>query len=176
MENIQHKEFLELYNPIHLQLSNYCRAISGNKDDAKDLLSDTVLNILESFARIKDKSAFRSYAFTIASNLHKKKIRQLKFRAEFSDTESNCIVDHSQDQEYFTDFELIYKLILSLPDRIAETIILFHISDLSIQEIRRIQGGSISGVKQRLKRGREKLMSQIKEPDQLKMAVLFFTL
>jgi RNA polymerase sigma factor (sigma-70 family) len=176
VEDKRHKEFLELYNPIHVQLSRYCRAISGNTDDAKDLLSDTILNVLESFDRIKDKTAFRSYAFTVASNLQKKIIRRLKFRAEFNDAESNLLVDHSQNQEYLTDYAIIYKLILSLPDRIAETIILFHISDMSIQEIKKIQGGSESGVKQRLKRGREKLMSQMKEPEQLKLAVLFLTL
>jgi len=100
----------------------------------------------------------------------------MKFRAYLSDTELNSIIDHFQNQEHLADFEIIYKLILSLPDKVAETIILFHISDLSIQEIRKIQGGSISGVKQRLKRGREKLLSQIKESDQLKLAVSFLTL
>jgi len=172
----KHNEFLDLFTPIHVQLSRYCRAISGNTDDAKDLLSDTVLNVLENFDKIKDKSAFRSFAFTVASNLQKKKFRRMKFRAYLSDTELNSIIDHFQNQEHLADFEIIYKLILSLPDKVAETIILFHISDLSIQEIRKIQGGSISGVKQRLKRGREKLLSQIKESDQLKLAVSFLTL
>lgn len=38
-----------------------------------------------------------------------------------------------------------------------ETVILFEISGLSLEEIKKIQGGTISGVKSRLKRGRETL-------------------
>ena len=38
-----------------------------------------------------------------------------------------------------------------------ETVVLFDVSDLSLEEIRRIQGGTLSGVKMRLKRGRERL-------------------
>jgi predicted DNA-binding protein YlxM (UPF0122 family) len=42
-----------------------------------------------------------------------------------------------------------------LPEKVKETLLLFEVADLSLNEIRIIQGGSISGVKSRLKRGRE---------------------
>jgi RNA polymerase sigma-70 factor (ECF subfamily) len=176
VKNINHSEFIELYEPIHAQLTRFCRAISGNTEDAKDLVNDTVLNAIESFDRIKDKSAFKSYMFSIASNLSKKKFRRSKFNAAFNEGEINQIVDLSQNPEYFADFKIIYNQILALPDKIAEAIILFHISDLSLEEIQQIQGGSLSGVKLRLKRGREKLFSQFKSPQQLKVAMLFLNL
>jgi RNA polymerase sigma-70 factor, ECF subfamily len=171
-----HSEFLELYEPIHKQLTRFCRAISGNIEDAEDLVNDTILNAIESFDKIKDKSAFKSYVFSIASNLNKKKFRRLKFNAEFNEGEINQIVDLSQNPEYITDFKIIYNQIFALPEKIAETLILFHISDLSLEEIQKIQGGSLSGVKLRLKRGREKLISQINSPQQLKVAILFLNL
>jgi DNA-directed RNA polymerase specialized sigma24 family protein len=70
---------------------------------------------------------------------------------------------------------IIYNKILSLPDKMSEALILFHISDLSLEEIQKIQGGSLSGVKLRLKRGREKIMGMVKTPSQLEMALLLFT-
>lgn len=176
MKNRNHSEFLELYEPLHTQLTKFCRAISGNTEDAKDLANDTVLNAIESFERIKDKAAFKSYMFSIASNLNKKKFRRFKFKAEFNEIEINQIVDLSQNPEYITDFKIVYNQILALPSKTAEAIILFHISDLSLEEIQQIQGGSLSGVKLRLKRGREKLFSQLKSPQQLKVAVLFLNL
>lgn len=176
MENSNQIEFLRLYEPVHKQLSKFCRAISGNREDAKDLINDTILNALESFNKIKDKSAFKSYLFSIASHLQKKKIRRLKFNADFNEAELNYLVDLSQNPEYVTDFKIIYQEILSLPAKTAETVILFHISDLSLEEIRDIQGGSLSGVKLRLKRGREKLFSQLKTPEQIKVALLFLNL
>jgi RNA polymerase sigma-70 factor (ECF subfamily) len=168
-------EFLSLYEPFHNQLSKFCRAISGNTEDGEDLLQDTILNSLEGFNKIKDKSLFRSYLFSIASNLHKMKLRRLKFRAEFSVTEINQIIDFNQNPEYLTDFRIVYEKMLSLPERMAETLILYHISDLSLEEIQKIQGGSLSGVKLRLKRGREKLLSLLNTKEQIKMAQLLLT-
>jgi RNA polymerase sigma-70 factor (ECF subfamily) len=164
--------FIELYKPVHDQFCRYCRAIAGNTEDAEDLIQDSILNVLMSFDKIRDKSAFKSFLYSVASNLHKMKQRRRKVNLEFSDEESNHILHYAQDQEFLTDFRIIYEKILSLPQRMAETIILFHISDLSLDEIQQIQGGSLSGVKLRLKRGREKLLALLNTPDQVKMAHL----
>jgi RNA polymerase sigma factor (sigma-70 family) len=143
--------------------------------DSEDLIQDTILTVIEGFDKIRDKSAFKSYLFSVASNLHKMKRRRFKFNAEFNDDELKQLQDFSQNQEYLTDFQLIYEKILSLPQKTAQAIILFHISDLPIEEIRKIQGGSLSGVKLRLKRGREKILSMLNTPEQVSMAVIFFT-
>jgi RNA polymerase sigma-70 factor, ECF subfamily len=175
VENRIQAEFLELYQPIHSQLSKFCRAISGNTEDAKDLMNDTLLNAFENFSGIRNRSAFKSYVFSIASNINKKRIRRLKFNSDISERELNCLVDLSKNPEYITDFKIIYKEILSLPARTAESLFLFYVSDMSIAEIQKIQGGSLSGVKLRLKRGREKLLYLIKTPQHLKTALLFLT-
>lgn len=175
MKNKNKTEFLKIYDPIHESFCRFCRAISGNSADAEDLIQDSILNVLEQFERIKDKSSFKSYLFGVASNLNKMKRRRLKFKAEFSEKEINQIVDQSKDPEYLADFKLIYETILLLPERTAETLILFHISDLSMEEIKNIQGGSLSGVKLRLKRGREKVLSLLTTKEQVKLALVFLT-
>ncbi|MBN1184723.1 MAG: RNA polymerase sigma factor [Bacteroidales bacterium] len=170
----QHKtEFLKLYEPVHGPFSRFCRALSGNAMDAEDLLQDTVLNMLENFGKIKDKSAFKAYMFSVASNLYKMKMRRSKFRAEFNDKEIGRIIDREHNQEYLADFRIVYEKMLSLPQRTAEALILFHVSDLSLEDIQKIQGGSLSGVKLRLKRGREKLLSLLNTKQQLKIAQVF---
>jgi RNA polymerase sigma factor (sigma-70 family) len=168
-------EFLTLYEPVHFQLSKFCRAISGNSEDGEDLLQDTILNCLEGFNKIKDKKLFKSYLFSVARNLQRMRQRRLKFTAKFSDAEINQIADFGQNQEYLTDFKIVYEKMLSLPERMAETLILYHISDLSLEEIQKIQGGSLSGVKLRLKRGREKLLSLLNTKEQLKVALMLIT-
>jgi len=148
-----HTEFIKLYDPIHQQFCKYCRAISGNTVDSDDLIQETVLTVLENFDKIRDKSAFKPYMFRVACNLNKMRYRKGKCKAAFNELEIKNIIDFSQDQEYLTDFKLIYEQILSLPLKTSETLILFHISDLSLEDIQIIQGGSPSGVKLRLKRG-----------------------
>jgi RNA polymerase sigma-70 factor (ECF subfamily) len=175
VENKSKIEFLNYYEPVHNQLFKFCRAVSGNTDDAEDLIQDTILNVLEKFDEIKDLSVFKSYLFSVASNLHKMKQRRNKFKAAFNEEEINQIIDFGQNQEHYTEFKIVYEKILSLPAKTSETLVLFHISDLSIEEIRKIQGGSISGVKSRLHRGREKVLSLLNTKEQLKIAMMLLT-
>jgi RNA polymerase sigma-70 factor, ECF subfamily len=93
LENKNHIEFIEIYNPIHEPFCRFCRAISGNADDAEDLIQDSILNVMESFNRIKEKSSFKSYLFSVASNLNKMKFRRHKFKAFFNEEETKQIID-----------------------------------------------------------------------------------
>lgn len=175
MKKRNHKTFLKHYEPIHDQFYRFCRAIAGNAEDAEDLLQDSILNVLENFHKIKKLTAFKTYIFSVASNLNKMKQRRKKFKASFNEEEINQIIDFGQNQEYLIEFKIVYEKILSLPSRTSETLILYHISDLSVDEIQKIQGGSKSAVKSRLQRGREKVLSLLNTKEQLKIAFLFFT-
>lgn len=152
-------EFLELYEPISNNFCSFCRALSCNSENSRDLIQDSILNALENFNKIKNKLAFKSYLFSIAINLHRMNQRKLKSQMRYNEKEIKEIRNFNPTQECLTDFKIIHEVILTLPEKVAETIILFHISDLLIEDIRKIQGGSISGVKLRLKRGRKKLLS-----------------
>lgn len=175
VEKDKRKAFLTLYAAHHQKLTRFCRAISGNTEDAEDLMNDTLLIVIEGFDNIKNKSAFPSYLFSVASNLNRKKFKRKKFSADFNEKEMSNIADDSQNAEHLTDFGIVYETILSLPQKTAEALLLFHISDLALEDIQKIQGGSLSGVKLRLKRGREKLLSLLNSPEQAKVAIILFT-
>ncbi|MFT7234132.1 MAG: RNA polymerase sigma-70 factor (ECF subfamily) [Cyclobacteriaceae bacterium] len=176
MSESRNKEFLVLYEPIHHQLSGFCRVLTGNTDEAKDLLNDTVLNTITGFESIKDKKAFKSYTFKIASNVHKIKARRNKFSADYVEEKAELIIDHSQNPEYAAEFQLLYEKLMTLPGKTKEALILFHISDLSINDIQKIQGGSISAVKLRLKRGKERLRSMISSRQDQEVSNIFLSL
>lgn len=167
---------MNLYTPVHKQLTYFCRAISGNQADAEDLMNDTILVTLENMDKLKDKNSFRPYIFSIASNLNKMRFRRAKFHAEFTENEIATLMDTGHHPEHAADLRIIYEHMLSLGGKMAESLILFHISDLSLEDIQKIQGGSLSGVKLRLKRGRDKLLQSLNSKKQQKMALLFFNL
>jgi RNA polymerase sigma-70 factor (ECF subfamily) len=52
----------------------------------------------------------------------------------------------------------LYKALALLPDEQRECLVLFEITGFSIKEIMEIQNSSESAIKQRLKRGRAKLL------------------
>jgi RNA polymerase sigma-70 factor (ECF subfamily) len=171
-----HQDFLKLYKPIHNQLFTFCRAITGNYPDAEDLLQDAVISALEGFGRLKKQTAFKSYIFSIASNINKMKLRRGKFKGSISTEDLLRLTDDQYNPEALVDFEIIYEKILLLPRRTAESMILYYVSDLPIQEIRKIQGGSESGVKLRLKRGKKKLLSMLNTKKERKIAMLFLSI
>lgn len=176
MNKSHNNQFLKLYKPIHTSFTRYCRAIAGNNTDAEDLVQEAVLNVLTSFDKIQELSSFKTYLFSVAGNLHRMKSRKKKFKGEINVNDLMNLQDARQDSEALVDFKIMYEKMLNLPVKTSEVLILFHISDLSLEDIQKIQGGSLSAVKLRLKRGREKLIQQLSEPAQVRTAILFLNL
>jgi RNA polymerase sigma-70 factor (ECF subfamily) len=169
----QQTEFMTLYGPQHKRLSNYCRSMAHNRADAHDLLNDTILAAYEQFDKLENPDRFAGYLFTIASNLFKKQLRRKKFRGKYDEKEALLIEDLGIDAETRTELSMVMQKMELLPSLQREALILFHISDLPLEEIRNIQGGSLSAVKQRIKRGRERLMQLCTERQQTVITLFF---
>jgi RNA polymerase sigma-70 factor, ECF subfamily len=166
-------EFMLLYEPVHARLSNYCRSMAGNRSDAEDLLHDTVTAAYEQFEKIESTERFAAYLFTIASNLYKKHLRRKKFIGKYNEKEALLLEDLGLSTELQAEMAVVLQRMDQLPKLQREALILFHISDLPMEEIQNIQGGSLSAVKQRIKRGRERMVQLCAERQQI-IITLFF--
>lgn len=166
-------EFMQLYNPVHTRLSNYCRSMAGNRADAEDLLNDTLLAAYEQFGHLENPDCFAGYLFTIASNLFKKHLRRKKFKGKYNEKEALLLEDLGLNPELRTELALVMQKMEQLPQLQREALILFHISDIPLEDIRSIQGGSLSAVKQRIKRGRERLMHMLTGPQRKVITLIF---
>ena len=173
MANKQQTTFMTLYEPVHQPLSNYCRSMAACRADAEDLLHDTVLAAYEQFGSLEHTDRFAGYLFTIASNLFKKQLRKKKFHGKYNEKDAMLLEDLSLNPEHMAELRMILHKMELLPAMQREALILFHISDLPMEEIRNIQGGSLSAVKQRIKRGRERLMQLLTEPQRKVITLIF---
>lgn len=151
------KEFLEILNPIRQKLSNYARALTRNTEDARDLASETIMCAYENFENLKDINAFAPYVFKIASRIFKRNIWRRRFWGYFDSTQAENIIDNNSNPDTLIDIKILYEYLAKLPEKQKEALVLFEITGLSLEEITEVQGGTISGVKSRLKRGRETL-------------------
>ncbi|MCX6139913.1 MAG: RNA polymerase sigma factor [Candidatus Kapabacteria bacterium] len=59
------------------------------------------------------------------------------------------------------DIVILREALQLLPEKQREAVVLFDILGLSLEEIKAIQGGTLSGVKSRLKRGRAELQRKL---------------
>jgi RNA polymerase sigma-70 factor (ECF subfamily) len=109
--------------------------------------------------------AFTSYAFTTARRLYYRRAKRKKWWGVLG-KDAEEIADHGTPSPEITlDTEALDRALLQLPEKQREAVILFEISGLSLQEIVEIQGGSLSGVKSRIVRGREQLAVLLGERD-----------
>jgi len=148
-------KFLKLYEPIHDQFERFCRARVYGDMDYEDLMNETLLIAFQKFEQLKSDKAFLSFLFGISVRLLANNNRKIKegayHKQAFNYSDANAQTE--RDAEVY----LLHQALAQLPDEQKEAIILFEINGFSIKEIKEIQNASESAVKQRLKRGREKL-------------------
>ena len=154
-------EFMFYYGPNHERFVRYCKAKSYGIIDYKDLINETLMRAYNSFDKIENKQLFIHFLYGIASNIIKNELRSnaKKKNVELVPDNIEQITENSAIQKF--EIEILYNALNKLPEKQKEAIILFEISGYSIKEISEIQASNISAVKQRLKRGREKLASII---------------
>lgn len=164
---------MELYRPVSRRISAYCRAITRSNAEAEDLLHDTLLAAYEKMDQLRSDEAFPSFLFSVAYNIYSKQLRRMKFRGGYNEQAAAYLLDKAASPEMQADITLILERMKQLPQLQYEALMLFHLSDLPIEEIQKIQGGSVSAIKQRLKRGRENLLGMLNESQQ-RIAVMLF--
>ncbi len=161
MKQSAKEEFLRLLEPVYPRLSRYALAITRNIEEAKDLTSDAVLIALEQFEKMSEKEHFAGFLFKVASRLYKRKRYRNRLRSAYSQKVAEELEDFSAKPDQAAEIAIIVAALERLPAKVKETVVLFDIADLSLEEIRTIQGGTLSGVKSRLKRGREMLQKHL---------------
>lgn len=156
MSKAKQDRFLTLYEPVHERFERFCRSRVYGELDHKDIMNDTLLIAYDKFETLRSDVAFVSFLFGIcvrvlSNHRQKKSTERLvnKRDVQYPITDS--------DPQTLTDIQLLYKLLKQLPDEQQECILLFEISGFSLKEIAIIQSVSEGAVKQRLRRGREKL-------------------
>ncbi len=151
------EKFLTLLAPVRDGLMRFARAMTRNTDDARDLVSETILVAFQNFDKLRKPESFKSYTFTIASRIFKRRRWRSRIFAEYDEQFAENIRSTDSLPDSKADIHRLYSAIDTLPEKQKEAIILFELSGFSLEEVKELQGGTLSGVKSRLKRGREQL-------------------
>lgn len=155
MSEQKQNQFLKMYEPVHERFEPFCRARVYGDMEYTDLINSTLVAVYENLEALKDNKALRSYlcstSINILANNHRKKKPFLESDSTLKDQANQY------DTSLSADVSFLYDALRKLNTEQREAIILFEITGFSIKEIAEIQNAGISTVKQRLKRGREKL-------------------
>ncbi len=150
--------FFERYkNTIY----NFGLKFCGNREDASDILQETLINAFRYIKNFKGESKLSTWLYRIASNACQKKRVSERNIVSFDDLEDHQIhsLNKHNENPHIT-FErkeiakLIQKAILHLPENYRIPLILKDIEGLNHQEIAEVMNISVTNAKVRLHRAR----------------------
>ena len=139
------------------RLERFVLALTRNRTEAEDVISESILIIFQSFENINSKDALLSYAFTIASRVWMKRKKELVKQNKYLTEYVTELFDDKITQETADDVEFLYNAMEQITPEQKETLILTQIMGFSIKETAEIQQCGISAVKMRIQRGKESL-------------------
>lgn len=142
----------------------YSRALAGSRDNGDDLLQESLVRAWRGYEKLDNNDSFKQWVIRIISNTHKSQIRLgwVKRLVGIDSLEA----EPAPVELPYEEKELVRIAFRNLPLKQREALILFEVLSMSVTEIAEIQKVTLSAVKSRLARGREKLQNSYFELNQ----------
>jgi RNA polymerase sigma-70 factor (ECF subfamily) len=162
------KTLVELH---HKPLISFIARFTGDRDSAEDIAQEVFLRVFKAAKDYKPRAKFKTWLFTIATNLCLNEIRDNKtsFKfvdfSDFQETEYPVIVpDAFSPQKAAENKELstaVRKAIRNLPENQRIAILLRQYNDFSYHEISKAMDISIPAVESLIQRARQSLKKSL---------------
>ena len=137
-----------------------------NQQDSEDVVQETFIAYIKNNPELNDEEHKKAWLLKVAQNKCKNLLKSHKIRAyvPFEDVEE---VIPGEDEEIYKEDTVELLEISNLSYKYKSVITLYYIENYSIEETAKILDLSVSAVKMRLKRGREKLKIEFKDREDL---------
>jgi len=154
--------FEDLAMPLFDSLYNFARWLAHNETDAEDLVQDTYLKGLRSFASFQPGTNFRAWIFKILKNTFLSSCSKLERRMTVemgseAENEPESTLDHDTPETILlnrANSQLVWNAIDNLPVHYRETLLLCDVEEMSYREIGEILSIPLGTVMSRLARAR----------------------
>ena len=154
--------FEDLAMPLFDSLYNFARWLTHDSNDAEDLVQDTYLKALRSFALFQPGTNFRAWIFRILRNNFLSSCSKLERRmtvAMDSEEDGPELAADTKTPETILmnrfNSQLMQRAIDDLPVHYRETLLLCEVEEMSYQEIAEVLSIPMGTVMSRLARARK---------------------
>jgi RNA polymerase sigma factor (sigma-70 family) len=162
LDDTSSAEFKALAMPLFDSLYNFARWLVHNQNDAEDLVQETYLKALRSFASFQRGTNFRAWMFRILKNTFFSSCSKLERRmtvAMDSEEDGHELPVDTETPETIlmnrSNAQLVQRAIYNLPVHYRETLLLCEVEEMSYQEIAGILSIPTGTVMSRLARARK---------------------
>ena len=140
---------------------NLAISIVKNQEDAKDIIQESFLKVLENIHKFRNDSKFSTWLYKIVYN-QSIGLVQKKGKMEFQDFSKDSIAHKMFETDIEIDrYEALYNAIDQLAEAEYTLIQLYYMAEKSIKDIHQITGMSVSNIKVSLHRARKKLAEKL---------------
>ena len=146
------------------RLRRYARALAGNRDDADDLVQDTLERAWAKAGLWRGVIDMRAWLFSLMHNLHVDGVRRPKLHTVTMDDDTPEVPVLPTQGERLAVLDLQAALDL-LPGEQKEILLLVALEDMAYAEVASTLGIPIGTVMSRLSRGRERLRALMEGRD-----------
>ncbi len=158
------REFKQRYMPHHQMLYRVAYHLTGNAQDAEDLLQDLYLKLWQKRDDLPDEAMEQAYLVTMMRNLFidQRRLKHLDASAELK-SEDGPLDERSLESQIDARDEVrqMEGLISELSERDAKIIQMHLVDDRSYEEIERDTGLSQGNIRIIVMRTKKKLKQQI---------------
>lgn len=100
------KAFSELYARIYQELYRFALYTMKHRQDAEDVVSETVIIAYENMKKLKKEESFRSWIFTILMNQCRKRFKQQKTEELKEEIEAEQVISED-NQDLYQAFQML---------------------------------------------------------------------
>lgn len=165
--------FDRLLGELRPRLHRYCARMTGSVIDGEDVLQDALVKAMEAFSAAGDIANAEGWLFRIAHNAALDHLRRrARQNATRSEQDPDMIVDPANVADDRQNAAVSLRTFMRLPVAQRSSVILMDVLGYSLEEIADVMDSSIPSVKAALHRGRERLRTLAREPEDRPLPVL----
>ncbi|MBA3459635.1 MAG: RNA polymerase sigma factor [Deltaproteobacteria bacterium] len=150
------QRFQRLLEPVHDRAVAFARGVCRSRSDGDDLMQEALLRALDKLPSLRDDGAFRFWLYRVIISVHRNRYKR-SFWRRLLPLEAETEPASPDRNEELGGAERARLALAELPHEQREAIVLFELEGWKVEEIADLLGVSISAVKSRLVRGRERL-------------------
>jgi RNA polymerase sigma-70 factor (ECF subfamily) len=150
------RRLMALLAPLHDRARATARRLCRCNAEGDDLFQEAALRAFDRLGDLRDESRFRSWFFAILLSVHRERHRR-DFWRRFLPLQDASEPTRPAEADRVDGAERMARALGTLSPKEREAIVLFELEGFTLDEIAGAQGDSLSAVKSRLARARERL-------------------
>lgn len=162
----EHAAFEQLFRWFETPVYTLALRLCGNRDDAADVLQDTMLKVFGGLASFRGGSPFWGWLRQVAVNEALQKLRRRRLLDDALPMGEHDVEDLAPPPSTAADAARLARALAQLPPATRGVLWLYHAEGYTHEEIADLMGRTASFSKSQLARGSRRLRALLETPEE----------